>query len=351
MPKVSVIIPVYNVEKYLRECIDSVVNQTLKDIEIICIDDGSTDNSVNILKEYASKDDRFIILEQANQGAGAARNKGLDIAQGEFVAFMDGDDLYPNNNVLEKLYTIAIEKDVKICGGGVEKLKLDGTYMSHAKMEKEYTFEADGYIDYKDYQFDYGYWRFIYNRKFLNDNNLRFPNYLRGQDPLFFVKAMIIAKRFYALSITTYIYRVIPKENTYGDKKILDAIMSNTDLIDLAKKYNLGKLEANIMTRLRSNYFRRLIFSVKDNVIKKRLRVILIEHDSCYRKIYNKLFWENIFSIQNIGVHKVICILGVKLKIKSKKLVERKRYKDLDKKIKKLSKELKTVKELINAQQ
>jgi glycosyltransferase involved in cell wall biosynthesis len=92
MPKVSVIIPVYNVEAYLRQCLDSVVNQTLKDIEMICVDDGSTDSSAEILKEYAKKDERIRVLTQSNSGAGAARNAGLVSAKGKWLYFLDGDD-------------------------------------------------------------------------------------------------------------------------------------------------------------------------------------------------------------------------------------------------------------------
>lgn len=92
MPKVSVIIPVYNVEKYLRECLDSVINQTLSDIEIICINDGSTDNSLGILKEYAEKDSRIKIITQENQGQGVARNNAIEAAQGEYLVFVDPDD-------------------------------------------------------------------------------------------------------------------------------------------------------------------------------------------------------------------------------------------------------------------
>ena len=96
-PKISIIIPVYNAEKYLYECLDSLVNQTMKNTEIICIDDGSTDNSYEILCEYATKDNRFIILQQENKGAGAARNKGMEIAKGEFLAFLDADDFFEHD--------------------------------------------------------------------------------------------------------------------------------------------------------------------------------------------------------------------------------------------------------------
>lgn len=92
MAKVSVIIPVYNVEPYLKQCMDSVVGQTLKDIEIICVDDGSTDGSLDILKEYATEDSRIQIIEQKNAGAGAARNNGMRHATGKYLSFLDSDD-------------------------------------------------------------------------------------------------------------------------------------------------------------------------------------------------------------------------------------------------------------------
>lgn len=93
-PKVSVIVPVYNVENYLRECLDSIVNQSLEDIEIICVNDGSTDGSMPILEEYAQKDDRILIVNQDNRGAGAARNNGLQYAKGKYLSLLDGDDFF-----------------------------------------------------------------------------------------------------------------------------------------------------------------------------------------------------------------------------------------------------------------
>lgn len=103
MPKISVIIPVYNVEKYLRPCLDSVLVQTFKDFEVICVNDGSTDNSAQILAEYERKDDRIKIINQENQGLSMARNNGLTQAQGKYIYFMDSDDaIHPQT--LEILY-------------------------------------------------------------------------------------------------------------------------------------------------------------------------------------------------------------------------------------------------------
>ena len=113
MPKISVIIAVYNVEKYLRQCLDSVVNQTLKDIEIICIDDGSTDNSPKILERYANKDDRIKIITQQNQGQSVARNKGIEVAKGKYISFQDSDDVWLPQK-LEKQITKAIETNADV---------------------------------------------------------------------------------------------------------------------------------------------------------------------------------------------------------------------------------------------
>ena len=114
MIKVSVIIPVYNSENYLRQCIESVINQTLKEIEIICIDDGSTDNSLNILKEYAQIDNRIKIIEQVNSGAGKSRNVGIEIATGEYLYFLDSDD-YLVVDALENLFNSIGKADICLC--------------------------------------------------------------------------------------------------------------------------------------------------------------------------------------------------------------------------------------------
>ncbi len=112
-PKVSVIIPVYNTEKYLHKCLDSVINQTLKDIEIICVDDGSTDGSLGILREYEKKDPRVRVFTQPNINAGAARNNGLSHAAGEYLSFLDADDFF-EANMLEDAYCRAKDKNAEI---------------------------------------------------------------------------------------------------------------------------------------------------------------------------------------------------------------------------------------------
>ncbi len=257
MPKISIIIPVYNVEAYLAECLDSVLQQTLQDIEVICINDGSPDGSLNILRDYEKKDARVVVIDKKNEGVGKTRNLGIQKAQGEFVAFMDPDDFYPEKDVLAALYNAAKENDVLICGGefahfryGVELEKT-----THRRL-LGYYFATDSKIDYRDYQFDFGYHRFIYNRSFLIENDIYYPNYKRYQDPPFFVNAMIQAGSFYAIHKVTYGYRVGHNSVKWTDEKTADLLRGIRDVIMFARRHQLERLEQLQIERLTLDYFR-----------------------------------------------------------------------------------------------
>ena len=113
-PKVSVIIPIYNAAEFLEECIDSILAQSLKEIEVICVDDGSPDHSLDILRRYEKKDSRVRVISQKNQGAGAARNNGMSAARGEYLSFLDSDDFF-EKNMLEEAYRAAHDSDADVC--------------------------------------------------------------------------------------------------------------------------------------------------------------------------------------------------------------------------------------------
>ena len=110
IPKISIIVPVYNVEPYLRQCLNSLVNQTLKDIEIICVNDGSPDDCLSILHEHAEKDNRIAVINQKNTGLSGARNSGLKVASGEYVMFVDSDD-WVDVRICEELYNAALREN------------------------------------------------------------------------------------------------------------------------------------------------------------------------------------------------------------------------------------------------
>lgn len=186
--KVSVIIPVYNVEKYLAQCLDSVINQTLKDIEIICVDDGSPDNSGKILDEYAARDARIRVIHQKNAGQGVARNVAMQIAKGEYIQFLDSDDwLAPN--ACEILYTKAKKHNLDMlnfAGTNVDDAtgvmtQWPGQTMSYAPSDRE-IFTAQ---EVQGMDVPISAARFLYRRAFLDDNNIRFPAGLFFEDNVF----------------------------------------------------------------------------------------------------------------------------------------------------------------------
>ena len=117
MAKVSVVVPIYNVEQYLRQCLDSVVNQTLKDIEIICVNDGSKDSSLDIIMEYVNKDTRVKVIDKPNSGYGHSMNCGFDMVTGEYIGIVESDD-YAELDMFEKLYNCAKENDLDVCKSG-----------------------------------------------------------------------------------------------------------------------------------------------------------------------------------------------------------------------------------------
>lgn len=186
-PKVSVVVPIYNVEKYLRQCLDSIVNQTLKDIEIICVDDGSTDSSPEIIQEYAAKDSRVKVITKPNSGYGNSMNRGFDLAEGEYVGIVESDD-YAELDMFEKLYQRAEKNKLDVVKSGyyfyysvpkernekieiVSKAREGVTFCPatdfRAPMEMVEFFNLKPTI-----------WSAIYRREFIRENNIRF-RYLR----------------------------------------------------------------------------------------------------------------------------------------------------------------------------
>lgn len=249
-PKISVIIPIYNAEKYIEECLQSVLTQTLKDIEIICVDDGSTDHSLQILQDYQKRDKRILLYQQENLGAGRARNNALKRAQGEFISFMDADDWYPYENTLESLYFAAIKNKVLIAGGSIASVNSEGKWsQNYNEQLKGNCFLKDGIWDYKDYQYDYGYQRFIYNREMLEKCEIRFPDHRRYQDPPFFINAMLQAKKFYAMSAVTYLYRSQPGHVKWTREKVSGLIQGLKEELYLSRINGLSTLHKLCISR------------------------------------------------------------------------------------------------------
>ena len=201
MEKISVIIPVYNAEKYLGECLDSVLSQTFVNLEIICVNDGSTDNSLDILREYAEKDNRITIINKQNQGAATARNAGLKKATGEYVIFFDSDD-FMSERTLEELFKSSKENstDIAICKANNLNMHLGKIVPNEQALINENigfkkVFSPKEHADYI-FQFCIGWpWNKLYKRDFILKNKLEFQNLRQSNDTYFVLMSLALADK------------------------------------------------------------------------------------------------------------------------------------------------------------
>lgn len=239
-PKVSVIIPLFNCSRFFKQCIESVLEQTAVDIEIVVIDDCSTDSDYGKFLELY-KDSRVKFIKNSTRiGAGPSRNKGIKLSSGDYIAFLDGDDYYPNPNSLSLLYAKAKADNLDICGGSLYIVD-ERSAIIDAKVPGQF-FQKSTILKYSDYQHDGGFYRFIYKKHFLLSNKLFFPNLRRMQDPVFFVKAMIKAKSFFAFKDYVYAYRKGHKTIIWNENTILDHYSAIRIITNLSKDCKLSHL-------------------------------------------------------------------------------------------------------------
>lgn len=175
-PKVSVLVPIFNVEQFLDECLNSLVNQTLEDIEIICINDGSTDSSPQIIERYAQADVRIKVINKENSGYGASMNQGLDLAQGEFIGVVESDD-YAEPDMFEVLYNTAQEHQVPVVRGDYFFTWTEPDARDQVRsyyQQSDYGKVLDPVVNWEVYRVPPAIWSGIYRRSMLEDNNIRF---------------------------------------------------------------------------------------------------------------------------------------------------------------------------------
>ncbi|MCR5224699.1 MAG: glycosyltransferase [Alphaproteobacteria bacterium] len=239
--KVSVIVPIYNVEKYLARCLDSIIAQTLKDIEIICVNDGSTDKSLAILKEYAKKDNRITIICQENKGLSGARNTGMAVATGKYLGFVDSDD-WVNAEFYERLYNAAEKHEADIACAGVErnyksgrkriKLFFVNEQVAHSAKEKYDLTKMPG----KCYA-----WNKIYKRDIIQSRCLKFKEGAYFEDLGFVMHALYYSRNLVTVPGAKYHYWVNTESITRQptDKKQLDALAARADFIEFSRKHNI----------------------------------------------------------------------------------------------------------------
>lgn len=268
MPKVSVIVPIYNVEKYLEKCINSLLSQTLEDIQIILVNDGSKDNSGNIAKECEKNNkNRIIYVEKENGGLSDARNYGLKYATGDFIAFLDSDD-YIEKNAYEEMYNKAIEEnaDYVECDFIWEfpnKIRVDKQYPYKNKKEMLSFVRVVA-------------WNKLIKRQLITDNNLEFPKGLRYEDIEFTYKLIPFVNKFAYVDkpFIHYVQREGSIANVQNERTAeIFTVLDN--VIEFYKKNNIYEEYRN---ELEYNYARYLLCSslkrmckIKDKTIREKL--------------------------------------------------------------------------------
>jgi len=214
MPKISVIVPVYNVEKYLKKCLDSIIEQTLQDIEIICVNDGSTDGSSQILDNYAQQDIRIKVIHKKNTGYGNSMNRGIDMAIGEFIGIVESDD-FAAANMFEDLYNIAHDNDAEVVKSNFYEVSSEGTEFLEALKKCDYN-EAFCPIHNREvFYAPPSIWAGIYKREYLKKNKIEFTETPGAsyQDTSFIFKVWACAQKV-IMTEKAYIHYRIDNSNS-----------------------------------------------------------------------------------------------------------------------------------------
>lgn len=293
MVKVSVIVPIYNCEKYLAHCLDSIIGQTLEDIEIICINDGSTDESLSILEKYSSKDDRIKIISTENNGLGAARNSGLELASGEYIAFVDADD-WIDKKTYEFLYSKSSSSDLDLLifqminymennGDLVETDLYDHRCFKNNNISEKSIFNHE---DTEEYLFEIPVCAVskLYKKQFLENNNLRFPEGFLFEDNSFFYNTYFKAEKCGFLNKHLYYRRRHENSITQKfDRDKFDVVKAANEILNVFIKndaYETYKPSViNHTFSMLLEWFSKLPIELKDDFFKYIKENFLGFHD------------------------------------------------------------------------
>ena len=318
MEKISIIIPVYNVEKYLKTCLDSVINQTYQNLEIILVNDGSTDNSGKICEEYKRTNSRIILIHKKNEGLSAARNTGLGIATGEYISFLDSDD-YISNDMLETLYNrlVKTQSDMSVCS--IQYVDDRGKLLPS---KSPFTFN-DTVLDQNEFWKIYSStghtecvvaWNKLYKREILE--HLNYPKGKLREDEFLLHYIVDRCSRICTISEGLIFYRQRSDSimGNINSKSKLDYIEACFERMDFyIKKKNKFMIEETILRIIASVERDHVEFNENYKVlkagIKSRIEKIIPLMYSNRGKMILILYKYNIFSYKM--VHKILCIKEV----------------------------------------
>ena len=282
---ISVIVPVYNVEKYLRQCLDSLLAQTYKDIEVIMVDDGSTDNSGIICDDYAEKNKNYYVVHKTNAGLGMARNTGLECANGNYIVFIDSDD-YIEKNCIEILYKNLIKYHVEMCKGGFKRVLDSGETVTERKYQLEY-FEGEkartellprmiGSSPSQHDSIEMCVCGAIYKADVIKQNELKFHSEreLISEDLVFNIDYMQYAKGACTIAEMGYNYRINLKSlsTSYRPDRFKASIHFYQEMKKKLQKLGYGEETILRLNRMLFIYLRMCIRQEKPAASKKKMK-------------------------------------------------------------------------------
>lgn len=250
--KLSIIVPIYNSEKYLNKCIDSLTNQTINDIEIILINDGSTDNSLRICEELAQKDSRIIVIDQENSGQSKARNIGMTHASGKFITFVDSDD-WVDENYYEKLVNACEKYDADIACASIIRERKNYKKFRIKYCEEKIITQVQEKIDTAKVPNMCYVWNKVYRKNFLEKLNLKFIEGMYFEDVDFVTRAIYYANKIVTVPNTYYHYwtnfNSTVKTMKSSEKKRTDSLKSKAAVIKFFNEHNLKTNPKHLIQR------------------------------------------------------------------------------------------------------
>jgi len=329
--KFSIILPVYNVEKYMEKSLNSIINQTYKNLEIICVNDNSTDKSLEILKEYSSKDSRFVIIDQKeNKGPGYARNIAIEKATGDYISFLDPDDWLELDsfeqivNVLEKNnYPKIVQFDFREVFENSDIIR-NYDFCKKIKKRAGFDIQKNGYYNWKKVKNKFfeviipAIWNRVYSRKFIIDNDIKFTNDELGEDSAFTYRALLQDVNIYYLH--KYLLNYLKKNTTervYSKERLasldyINAIGSHIEKNNLKgveksfKKYKLNTIKKRSKQISNQNISPESALELYKSYLTQK------EYEKLLKEIKFSSFWNKIYSIKKEKVNgKRIYIVNV----------------------------------------
>lgn len=294
-PLISVIIPIYNSERYLKQCLDSVINQTYNNMEIICINDGSADNSLNILNEYAKKDNRIKIISQDNQGGGFARNVGIKIATGEYLFFLDSDDWF-KPTFIKDMYSKAKkdDSDIVMCGYDVFDNKLN-KFIKNVKISNQYiTVSPFSPRKFNNSLFNIispNPWTKIFKRELFTKYDLIFENYKSCDDLTCVCLALALSKKISIINKSYINYRYNQTDNQTANvanesESFFRAVQALKDKLKKFNLYNTFKKAFELRVKTSFTWENNKCNSEQKN--KRKIAAKKILSDDLYKLLYGE---------------------------------------------------------------